>query len=226
MPKKQTTPQSGVKKTTPKKPKAAKKKAKKTGKTSATAAARARCMKAQKKSKRRAPKTKDVVASLTPERTRKMMDAFDWRKAGLTYVEIGDKIGCSASQAHTLVSEANTYMEELSTDYRTLNIGRCDSMIARLWGSLLHKDTDVDSRTKCVNAIDKVIRTQTVLVTGAPMGSGGQAAVQGSFQQMLPSSSPGAVDAEETYNGFGGTEDLEDAANIIELSEEDITTQT
>ena len=71
--------------------------------------------------------------------------ALEMRARGLPYREIGEQLGVSMQAAHRLVVTAlealRTETGEAAADLRTLELERCDKMLAGLWEAATSGDT-------------------------------------------------------------------------------------
>ena len=63
--------------------------------------------------------------------------AFELRKAGASYEEIGRSLGCTKQSAHAMVhkvlAELRARTEETAEDVRSLELHRLDSLLKGLW---------------------------------------------------------------------------------------------
>jgi hypothetical protein len=81
--------------------------------------------------------------------------ALELRKAGLTYRQIGERLGFTEQGAHICVTRALERIGKLAADeveaVRLLEIERLDRMLAAIWGQVLNGN---------FGAIDRALRIQ------------------------------------------------------------------
>lgn len=80
------------------------------------------------------------TAGPTVRATERTVEALELRKAGLSYRQIGERLGISAAAAHKLVSKALGELSERARDVAqetlALELERLDAMTALLWEEL------------------------------------------------------------------------------------------
>lgn len=112
------------------------------------------------------------TAGPTVRAAERTVEALELRKAGLSYRQIGERLGISAAAAHKLVSKALGEISERARDVAqetlALELERLDAMTALLWEELAklraleasHEGAKPLSRTLAV--VDRLIRLTEV----------------------------------------------------------------
>lgn len=107
------------------------------------------------------------------EKAEKQKKALNLRRAGLTFQEIGDTIGCTRGYAYKLVSRAlqeyRTETEEAVKDLRATECARIDQVLRGIWPKAINgnlgaidrfvKLTDQRAKLLGINAPTKIAPT-------------------------------------------------------------------
>lgn len=107
-----------------------------------------------------ASKSRESVTS--PRRVRAVERAkqvLEWRAAGLSYQQIGDKLGVSRGTVYKMATRAlRATRYEAVSDYRRLALGRLEALWCRLWLNLHKGDLSLAGPLlQCHDRISKLL---------------------------------------------------------------------